>query len=109
MVARNNSATSSFRYASAPRLQYRVTVLKPDNQNASGFSYDSRLEKQNGSNQRDLFQLFHKKLSADGRTGSWVLVEAGYGQICGVESGIGKNTVELERPSRAYLKASFSF
>jgi hypothetical protein len=108
-VARNDSATSVFRYASAPHLQYRVAVLKPDNQNATSFSYDSRLEKQNGSNQRDWFQLIHKKLSADGRTGSWVLVEAGYGQICGVESGIGKNTAELERPSRAYLKASFSF
>jgi hypothetical protein len=108
-AARNDSATSAFRYASAPRLQYRAAALKLDNQNATGFSYDSRLEKQNSSNQRDLFQLFHKKLSADGRTGSWVLVEAGYGQICGVESGIGKNTAELERPSRAYLKASFSF
>jgi len=77
-VARNYSATSSFPYASAPRLQSRVAVLKPDNQNATGFSYDSRLEKQNGSNQRDLFQLIHKKLSANGQTGSWVLVEAGY-------------------------------
>jgi hypothetical protein len=108
-VASNDSATSAFRYASAPRLQSRMTVLKSDNQNATGFSYDSRLEKQNGSNQRDLFQLFHKKLSADGRPGSWMLVEAGYGQICRAEPGIGKNTAELERPSRAYLKASFSF
>jgi hypothetical protein len=108
-VARNDSATSSFRYASAPRLQYRVAALKLDNQNATGFSYDSRLEKRNGSNQRDLFQLVHKKLSANGQTGSWVLVEAGYGQICRVESSIGKNTVELQRPGCAYLKASFSF
>ena len=108
-VARHDSATSSFPYASAPRLQYRVAVLKPDNQNATGFSYVSRLEKQNGSNQRDLFQLFHKKLSANGQKGSWVLVEAGYGQVCQFESGFGKNTAELQRPGLAYLKASFSF
>jgi len=109
VVARNDSATSSFCYASDPRLQFWASVLKPDNQNATGFSYDSRLEKQSGSNQLDLFQLVHKKLYADGRAGKWVDVAAGYGQVCQFEPGIGKNTVELERPSRAYLEASFSF
>jgi len=109
-VARNNSAANGFCYdASAPRLQYPVTVLKLDNQNATGFSSDFRLEKQSGSNQRDLFQLVHKKLYADGRTGKWVDVAAGYGQVCQFESGISKNTAELERPGFAYLKASFSF
>jgi hypothetical protein len=109
-VARNNSAANRFCYdASAPRLQYRVTVLKLDNQNAADFSSDSRFEKQSGSNQRDLFQLVHKKLYADGRTGKWVDVAAGYGQVCQFESGISKNTAELERPGFAYLKASFSF
>jgi hypothetical protein len=108
-VARNDSATNSFRYASATRLQYRVAALKLDNQNAADFSSDSRLEKQSGSNQRDLFQLIHKKLSADGRTGKWVDVAAGYGQVCQFESSVGKNTAELQRPGFAYLKASFSF
>jgi hypothetical protein len=108
-VARHNSATSSFPYASAPRLQYQVAALKLDNQNATDFSSDFRLEKQSGSNQRDLFQLVHKKLSADGQTGKWVDVAAGYGQVCQFESGIGKNTAELQRPGFAYLKASFSF
>jgi hypothetical protein len=108
-VARNASATSAFPCASAPRLQSRVAVLKPDNQNVTGFSFNSRLEKQNGSNRRDLFQLIHKKLSPNGQTGSWVLVEAGYGQFCQFESGIGKNTAELQRPGFAYVKASFSF
>ena len=108
-VARDDSATNSFRYASAPRLQHQVAALKLDNQNATGFSYDFRLEKQNGSNQGAWFQLVHKKLSANGRTGSGVLVEAGYGQICQFESGIGKNTAELQRPGFAYLRASFSF
>jgi hypothetical protein len=108
-VVRNDSATSSFRYASAPRLQYQAAVLKLDNQNATDFLSDFRLEKQSGSNQRDLFQLVHKKLSADGRTGTWVDVAAGYGQICQFESGIGKNTAELQRPGYAYLRASFSF
>jgi hypothetical protein len=109
-VTRNHSAANLLCYdTSVPRLQYQAAVLKPDDQNATDFPYDFRLEKQNGSNQRDLFQLVHKKLYADGRMGKWVDVEAGYGQICGVEPGIGENTVELERPSRAYLKASFSF
>ena len=109
-VARNHPAANLLCYdAPAPHLQPQAAVLKPDDQNATVYSYDTRLEKQNDSNQRDLFQLIHKKLSADGRTGSWVHVEAGYGQICRVESSIGKNSVELERPGFAYLKASFSF
>ena len=109
-VVRNNSVTNLLCYdASAPRLQHQVAVLKLDNQNATGFSSDFRLEKQTGSNQRDWFQLVHKKLSANGRTGKWVDVAAGYGQVCQFESGIGKNSVELEQPGCAYLKASFSF
>ena len=108
-VSRTDSAANPLGYTSAPRLQYRMAGLKPDHQNATGFSSDFLLEKQNGSCQRDWFQLVHKKSSADGRTGSWVHVEAGYGQICRVESSIGKNSVELERPGFAYLKASFSF
>jgi hypothetical protein len=36
-------------------------------------------------------------------------VGAGYGQVCQFESGIAESAAELERPSRAYLKASFSF
>jgi hypothetical protein len=109
-AARNNSAANILCYdASTPRLQYRVAALKLDNQNATDFSFDSRLEKQSGSNQRDLFQLVHTKLYADGRTGKWMDIAAGYGQVCPFESGIAKNTAELERPSRAYLKASFSF
>jgi hypothetical protein len=109
-VARNHPAANLLCYdASAPRLQYQAAVLKLDNQNATSFLSDFRLEKQSGSNQRDLFQLVHKKLSADGRTGKWVDVAAGYGQICQFESGIGKNTAELQRPGYAYLRASFSF
>ena len=119
-VARNHPVATLLCYdAPAPHLQppagalkpdnLQAAVLKPDDQNATVFPYESRLEKQNDSNQHDLFQLIHKKLYADGRMGKWVDVEAGYGQICGVEPGIWENTVELERPSRAYLKASFSF
>ena len=109
-VVRNNSVTNLLCYdASAPRLQYQVAALKLNHQNATDFSSNSRLEKQSDLNQHDLFKLVHKKLYADGRTGKWVDVEAGYGQIGGVESGIGKNSVELEQPGCAYLKASFSF
>jgi hypothetical protein len=104
-MARHVSATSSFPCASAPRLQYPAAVLKPDNQNATGF----HLEKQGGSDQHDLFQLVHKKLYADGRTGKWMDVTAGYGQVCQFESGIAKNTAELQHPGCAYLRASFSF
>jgi hypothetical protein len=109
-VARNNSAANLLSYdASAIRLPYRVAALKLDNQPVTDFSSDSRLEKQSGSNQRDLFQLVHKKLYADGRTGKWMDVAAGYGQICQFESSITKNTADLERPGFAYLRASFSF
>jgi hypothetical protein len=109
-AARNNSAANLLCYdASAPRLQYRVAALKLDNQNAPDFSFDSRLEKQSGSNQHDLLQLVHTKLYTDGRTGKWMDVAAGYGQVCEFESGIAESTAELERPSRAYVKASFSF
>jgi hypothetical protein len=86
-----------------------VAVLKLDNQNSPAYSFDYRLGKQRSPNQHDLLQLFHKKLYADGRTGKWMDITAGYGQVCQFESGIAKNTEELERPGFAYLKASFSF
>jgi hypothetical protein len=109
-VTRNDAVANFHCYdASVPRFQPQAAVLKPDNQNATGFPYDSRLEKQDGSNQRDLFQLVHKKLYSDGRMGRWVDVTAGYGQVCQFESGIAKNTAELQQPGCAYLKASFSF
>lgn len=109
-VARNNSTANILCYdASAPRLQYQVMLLQFDKQNATDFSSYSRLEKQSGSNQRDLFQLVHKKMYANGRTGKWVDVAAGYGQILGDETSIGKNSAEWERPGFAYLRASFSF
>ena len=108
-AARNDSAASPFRFASAPCLQYRWAGLNLDHQFATAFSTDFPLEKQNGIWQRDWFQWVHKKSSADGRTGSWVHLEAGYGQFCQFESGIGKNIVELQQPSCAYLRASFNF
>ena len=110
-VARNNSTANILCYdASAPRLQYEVAALKLNNQNATVFSSYSRFEKQSGSNQHDdLFQLIHKKMYADRRTGKWVDVAAGYGQIFGDETSIGKNSMGWERPGCAYLKASFSF
>jgi len=110
VVAQNNSTVNLLGYdAAAPHLPFQAAALKFDNQGATNFSSNSRLEKQSSSNQRDLFQLVHKKLYADGRAGKWVNVAAGYGQVCLVESGIRKNTEELERPGCAYLKASFSF
>lgn len=109
-MARNNSATNYICYdVSAPRLQHPVAALKLDNQNATNYSSDSRLEKPSGSNQRDLFRFVHKKLSTDGRTGKWVDVAAGYGRVCQFESGLGKNAADFQHPGFAYLRASFSF
>jgi hypothetical protein len=110
VAAHNNFAANLICYdVSAPHLQYQMAALQLDNQNVSDFPSDSRLEKQRDSNQRDLLQLVHKQLYADGRTGKWVDVAAGYGQIFGDESSIGKNSAEMERPGCAYLKASFNF
>jgi len=98
-----------FQNVPAPRLQYRPAALTPGNQNDAGLEFESRLEKQNGSNQRELFQLVHKKIGASGRTGSWVDVEAGYGQTGHDEYGFVRSTADLERPGFAYLRADFSF
>jgi len=109
-VARNHSTANILCYdASASRLQYEVALLQCDKQNATDFSSYSRLEKQSGPNQHDLFQLVHKQMYADGRTGKWVDIAAGYGHIFGDEPSIRKNSAEWERPGCAYLKASFSF
>ena len=107
--ARVDTTLIPFRNVSAPRLQYRVAALKPDNQSDTGFSADARLEKMGGPSQHDLLQLVHKKFGPAGRTGNWMDVDAGYGQISHNESGLSRNTVELQRPGFAYLKASFSF
>ncbi len=109
VVVRADSVANSFRNVSIPRLQYRVAGLTPDNQNATGFAPDALLEEQSNSNQGDLFQLVHKRLSAAGRMGKWMDVEAGYGEIIHGEFSIGESTVELQRPGCAYLKASLSF
>ena len=109
-VVSNNSAANLLVYtAPTPHLQSRAAASKPDGQKTADFPSVSRLEKQSGSYQRDLFQLVHTKLYADGRAGKWMDVAAGYGQVCDFESGIAENMAELERPSRAYVKASFSF
>ena len=41
--------------------------------------------------------------------GKWMYIAAGYGQVSEHETDIAKNTVDLQRPGFAYLKASFSF
>ena len=108
-VDRNDSAAHCFDYASAPRLQYRVVTVKPDNQNVTAFLFASPFEKQNDSCQHDWFQFVRKKSDGNGWLGSWLHVEAGYGQFYQIESSIGKNTMEWQQPSCAYLRASFSF
>ena len=110
-VAHNISTTDLLCYdASVSHFQYRVAALELDHQNTSVFSFDPRLEKPVGSNQQhDLLPLVHTKLYSDGRMGKWMYIAAGYGQVSEHETDIAKNTVDLQRPGFAYLKASFSF
>jgi hypothetical protein len=109
-VTRNDSKVNLLgSNASAPHLQHQAAAIKPADQTTADFPTDFRLEKQSDSNQGDLFRFVHKKMYADGRMGKWVDVAAGYGQVCGLESGLRKDSVELEQPGCAYLKASFSF
>jgi len=109
-VTHDKSAANLLCYdASIPCLQSQVAVLKLDYRIATALSSNSRFEKQSASNQHDLFQLVHKRLYTDGRTGKWMDVAAGYGQVCQFDSSIAKNAEELQRPGFAYLKASFSF
>jgi len=109
-VIHNDSTANRYYYNTpAPRPQFPAAAANLDDQNVTDSPSDSHLEKQSNPNQRNLFQLVHKKVCADGHTGKWVDVAAGYGQIGGAEPGLEKNSVELEQPGRAYLKASFSF
>lgn len=108
-AARNDSAASPLAYTSAPRLQYLMTDLSLSRTNPSVLLSDFSFEKQDGANPRDWSRFVYKTSNAAGRTGSWVHVEAGYGQFCQYESSLGKNGAELEQPSCAYLRASFSF
>jgi hypothetical protein len=95
--------------ASAPALGHQAAAMEFAGQNAADVQFDPRLEKQDVSNQRDWLQFVHRKLYADGRTGKWVNVAAGFGRIDEVEAGIWKNSGELEHPGCAYLRACFSF
>jgi hypothetical protein len=108
-MARPDSAADPFGCLSAPCLQYQIAGLKLDHQNTTAFSSDFLLEYQNNPGPRDWSQFLYKKSNTDERRGTWVHVEAGYGQFCQFESSLGEKTVELEQPSCAYLKASFSF
>jgi len=108
-VARNDSADHSFYDASTPHLRHPAAALKPDHQNITAFPPETPLEKQTVSRQHDWFQLVQKKSGPGGWMGRRVQVEAGYGQICRAESNRGKNTMEWQQPSCAYLRAGFSF
>ena len=69
-MARYNSATNLLYYdVFAPRLRNPVAALNLDSQTTTDFSSDFRLEKPSGTNRHELFQLVHKKMYADGRTG----------------------------------------
>lgn len=92
-----------------PRLQYRIAGLQFNHHDTASPSSGSLFDQWNTFSSSDRIPFVCTKLNAEGRTGSWMHLEAGYGQICQFESCIGKSTMELEQPSCAYLKASFSF
>jgi hypothetical protein len=108
-VARNDTAVNSLDNTFVPRLQYRIAGLKPNHQATTSFSSHFFLENPNGFSPRDWSQSICKKPDADGWSGSWVHVEAGYGQFCQFESSLGEKALEMEQPSCAYFKASFRF
>lgn len=101
--------TSPLPSTADPRIQIQTPAMKTDHQNTVVYANNYRLEKQSDASQGDWFQLLHKKLGTDGRSGNWVRVEAGYGQLCRMESDFGQRSLELEQPRCAYLKAGFSF
>jgi hypothetical protein len=96
-------------YSYTVLLQYRMAGLKSDHQNTTNFTLNFLPQSQIDTLPRDWFQQIYKKSETDGRTGIWAHVEAGYGQFCQFESCLGKDTVEVQQPSCAYLRASFSF
>jgi hypothetical protein len=104
-----HATASPLSSVSAPCLQYQTAGLKPDGLNIAAFSFNASVEKQDAGYRHDWLQLVRKKSDGDGRTGFWGHFEAGYGQFCRLESGIGKSIMELEQPKCAYLRARFSF
>ena len=108
ILADCDSAANSFGCVSVPHLQSGMAALQSISPGMVTFSLGCRLDAQNGFYWRAGLQLAHKK-SADGGTDFWGHIEAGYGQFCRLESSFGKSVMELEQPSCAYLKASFSF
>jgi hypothetical protein len=108
-TARNDSAVNPLDKTFVPRLEYRIAGLQPNHHPTTALSSQFFLEDQNAINPRDWSQYVCKKTNADGWGGSWVHVEAGYGQFCQFESSLGEKALEMEQPSCAYFKASFSF
>ena len=104
-----DAATNSVWNISTPLLQYQSAVSTLERQNNASFLMDSRLERPSAIHQHDLFQLVHKQLCTTGRSGNWLNIEAGYGQISHADFSIEEYQAELQRPGFAYLKASLSF
>lgn len=108
-VIHNDSTADQPSCTYAPSLQYRIARLQLNPENTIGFSSDFGLQMPHGTLLRDWSQYVYKKSRTDWRTNSWVHVEAGYGQFCQFESCFGANAAEMEQPSCAFLKATFSF
>ena len=107
LVARNDSEADLLS-AVTSGLQYRIAGLQLDRQRYIGFSSNLFI-KQITFSPRDWSQLVYKKSNQEGRPWIWTHVDAGYGQFYQLESNLGIKPGELEQPSSAYLRASFSF
>jgi hypothetical protein len=106
---RKVSAATPLVYMPAPRLQYRTNGLMAEQPDTSLFLSVLLSDSKDDSDPCDWSRFVYKKPSIGGWMGSRVHVEAGYGQFCQFESSLGQNGVELEQPSCAYFRASFSF
>jgi hypothetical protein len=89
------------------RAEVPSPAMAPENQGNVTFSNHYRLEKQNDAARGDWLQFIYQKLGPDNRTATGLHLEAGYGQLCRMESAFEQRP--LEQPRCAYLRAGFSF
>lgn len=94
---------------SLPWLDYRVTGEKLEGMRTVTFSLDVLFEKQDPQSRYSLRQWIYKRPNDNGWAEFWDHLEAGYGQLCGLECGVGQSIDISGRPACAYLVARFSF
>jgi hypothetical protein len=108
-VTRVAPATRPLPAVVVSRAEVPSPEMAPENQDNVTFSNHYRLEKQSAAGQDDWLRFIYRKLGPDDQPANGLHVEAGYGQLCRMESGFGQRALEQEQPRCAYLKAGFSF